>query len=89
MALYVRSERVGDMARDLARATGETLTEAVEKSIAERLARVAPPREDEAERLRWERAARIVEEAQAASRAYPTSVPTKAELEEMLGLDDY
>jgi ActR/RegA family two-component response regulator len=49
----------------------------------------APPHEGEAERLRWERIMRIVEEAQAASRAYPTAVPTKAELEEMLGLDEY
>jgi antitoxin VapB len=69
MALSVRSERVGHMARDLAKATGETLTEAVERSTAERLARYVPQDVDAERRRRNERIMQIVEEAQAMSRA--------------------
>ncbi|HET6468055.1 MAG TPA: type II toxin-antitoxin system VapB family antitoxin [Geminicoccaceae bacterium] len=86
MALYIRSEEVDRLAHELAAATGETLTRAVGKAIEERLARVRPAGAS-AEQQRRERAREIILEAQALSRAYGTEPPSKAEIEEMLGMD--
>jgi len=41
--MSITSPRVEDLARRLARATGEDLEKAVERAIEERLSRVAPP----------------------------------------------
>jgi antitoxin VapB len=40
MALHVRSETVDRLARKIAKRTGETLTEAISKALAERLDRL-------------------------------------------------
>jgi len=42
MALYIKNANVEKSARRLARLTGETLTEATERAIEERLARLRP-----------------------------------------------
>jgi len=42
MALYIKNPNVEKLARRLARLTGETLTEAAERAIEERLARLRP-----------------------------------------------
>jgi len=40
MALSIKSPKADDLARQLARETGETITEATEKALEERLVRV-------------------------------------------------
>jgi antitoxin VapB len=87
MALYNRSAEVDRLAHELAEATGETLTDAVGRAIAERLRRVRPAAESAARPQRRESVERIVREAQAPSRAYDTKPPSKAEIEAMLGMD--
>ena len=44
MALYIKNSNVEKSARRLARLTGESLTEATERAIEERLARLQPVR---------------------------------------------
>ena len=44
MALYIKNPNVEKSARRLARLTGETLTEATERAIEERLERLRPAR---------------------------------------------
>jgi antitoxin VapB len=44
MALSIKDERADRLARELARRTGESLTEAVTRALEERLQRVAPRR---------------------------------------------
>jgi antitoxin VapB len=41
MALHIRHEETERLARELARRTGETLTEAISKALEERLAKIA------------------------------------------------
>ena len=90
MALHIASERADRLARELAAVTGERLTTAVEKALEERLTRLRPPPESVAARqARIEEARRIMERAQAESRAYGVQPITKEELEEMLGFDEY
>jgi antitoxin VapB len=47
MALSIKDERADRLARELARRTGESLTEAVTRALEERLKRVAPRKRDE------------------------------------------
>lgn len=58
MALSIKSEKADRLARELAQATGESITEAVTKAIDERLQRERRSSEDVARRLR-----RLSEEA--------------------------
>jgi antitoxin VapB len=48
MALSIKDEKADRMARELARRTGESLTEAVRRALEERLKRVAPRKADKA-----------------------------------------
>ena len=89
MALYIRSEQVDRLARELAEATGEGLTEAVGTAIRERLGRVKPPGLSPSERERRDVAEQILRRARASCLAYGATMPTKQEIEEMLGLDGY
>lgn len=50
MALSIKDEKADRLARELARRTGESLTEAVTRALEERLRRVAP-RKGDARRL--------------------------------------
>ena len=52
MALNIKDEDVTRQARELARLTGRSMTDAVRVAIAEKLADVRRPEEDAAERLR-------------------------------------
>lgn len=47
MALSIKTEEADRLARELSRLTGETMTEAITKSLAERLERVRRARESE------------------------------------------
>jgi antitoxin VapB len=40
MALHIRSPRVDELARKVSERTGETLTDAIERALSERLARL-------------------------------------------------
>ena len=46
MALSIKDEKADRLARELARRTGESLTEAVRRALEERLKRVAPRKPD-------------------------------------------
>lgn len=46
MALSIKDEKADRLARELARRTGESLTEAVTRALEERLKRVAPRKRD-------------------------------------------
>ena len=87
MALYIRSEEVDRLARDLAAATGEGLTEAVGKALRERLDRVRPKELSPSERERRERAVQHLLRAREICQASGWKAPTKEETEEMLGMD--
>lgn len=87
MALYIRSEEVDHLARELAQATGESITEAVGKALQERLARVKPKEPSPSERERRERAMRHLIRAREICLAEGYRAPTKEEIEEMLGMD--
>ncbi len=89
MPLYIRSEQVDRLARTLSEVTGEGLTEAVGKAIAERLDRVQPTGLSPSERERRESAETIMRQARASCLAYGAVAPSKAEIEEMLGSDQY
>ncbi len=47
MALSIKDEKADRLARELAKRTGESLTEAVTRALEERLRRVAPRKRDE------------------------------------------
>lgn len=90
MPLYIRSDEVDRLARTLSQVTGEGLTEAVGKALAERLDRVGPGTGlSPSERERRQGAEEIMRQARASCLAHGASVPSKAEMEEMLGLDRY
>jgi antitoxin VapB len=80
MALSIKTETADRLARELAQLTGETMTEAVTKALAQRLERERKARQadpDEVQRL-LDHAARI--------RANLDSRPvTKEEIDEMWG----
>jgi antitoxin VapB len=46
MALSIKDEKADRLARELAKRTGESLTEAVTRALEERLKRVAPRKRD-------------------------------------------
>ena len=50
MAVLIRAERVETKIRELAERTGETLTEAVEKAVDDRLAALPPKRKGRVDR---------------------------------------
>ena len=83
MALHIASERVDELARALAKLTGERLTTVVERALEERLERVRVSAADpeRAERLaRMREDVRRCREANLAAGATP---PTKAERDEL------
>ena len=86
MALHIASPNVDRLARELAAATGEKLTTAVEKALEERLARVTPRQrsaaEEEERRQLWERIARTRAEVIASG----VKPPAKEEMDELWGL---
>ena len=47
MALSIKDEKADRLARELAKRTGESLTEAVTRALEERLKRVAPQKRNE------------------------------------------
>lgn len=51
MALSIRDPETDRLARELAALTGESMTEAIRKALAERLARTRSAREDAVRRL--------------------------------------
>jgi antitoxin VapB len=51
MVLSIKSAEADQLARELARATGESLTDAITVALRERLERVRPDRTDLVERL--------------------------------------
>lgn len=51
MALSIRDPETDRLARELAAATGESMTEAIRKALAERLARTRAARDGELDRL--------------------------------------
>lgn len=79
MALHIASPNVDRLARELAAATGERLTTAIEKALEERLARVRTGGPDPERQQRLDRTLRIMERAQAAARSHGVQPMTKAE----------
>lgn len=79
MALSIRNPKVESLARDVARRTGENITQAIERALEERLAQLRTQREREAT-LRKVR--RIVERFN----RRPTLDPRSAD--EILGYDE-
>jgi antitoxin VapB len=89
VALYIRSEQVDRLARELAAATGESITEAVGEALKERLGRVRPREPSASERERWQDIRRLCEGTREIARRTGFAPPTKEELEQMLGFDRY
>jgi antitoxin VapB len=89
LALCIRSEQVDRLARELAAATGESITEAVGKALAERLERVRPHEPSPSERERWQDIRRLCMDAREIARRTGFTPPTREELGEMLGFDQY
>ena len=89
MALYIRSERVDRLARELAAATGESITKAVGEALKERLERFKPHEPTASERERWQDIRRLCEGTREIARQTGFTAPTKEELEEALGFDRY
>lgn len=87
MALFIRSEQVDRLARELAQLTGENITEAVGKALAERLQRVRPHELSASERERRRQAMEHLWRARELCLAQGVKAPTKQEIEEMLGMD--
>jgi antitoxin VapB len=81
MALNIRDPRAHGLAREVAQATGETMTEAVINALAERLERLRARREWS----RKERATRLMAHGQAFS-ALPVCDPRP--LDEILDYDE-
>jgi antitoxin VapB len=80
MALSIKTKEADRLARTLSRLTGETMTEAVTKSLAERLERVKKARakgDDGAQR--------ILAYAASVRKNYDTRPVTKAEWDEASG----
>lgn len=79
MAVLIRAKRVEEKIRDLAQRTGETLTEAVEKAVEQRLIRLPARR------------GRIDREKLAEAQAYFDSLPRMNEHltdDEIIGYND-
>jgi hypothetical protein len=89
VALFIRSEQVDLLARELAQATGENITEAVGKALAERLQRVRPHELSPSIRERNRLALDHLRRAREANLKLGTVPPTKQVIELMLGFDEY
>lgn len=89
MALHIAADHVDRLARELVAVTGENLTTAVGKALEERLARVRPPKRSPEDEERWRRLEERIERNRAELVASGFKPPTKEELEEMLGFDQY
>ena len=91
MALSIKTEEADRLARELSRLTGESMTEAVTKSLRERLEREKktrpkrPTKKERAEEIR-----RIKAWLARTRKNYDLSrpLPTKADYDEMWGEDD-
>lgn len=83
MALSIKTDEADRLARELARLTGETMTDAVTKALAERLERERAAREAEADLP-----ARIKAFAQRIRPHYDTRPVTKAEWDRASGDED-
>ena len=81
MALSIRDPETGRLARELADLTGETMTEAIRKALAERLARARGEAASERQRRR-----RDLEAILAQAHALPVLDPRSAD--EILGYDE-
>jgi antitoxin VapB len=80
MALSIKTKEADRLARELSRLTGETMTEAVTKSLAERLKRVRETRHPQKGT-----AARILAFAERVRKNYDTRPVTKTEWDEASG----
>lgn len=80
MALSIKGEKADRLARELARRTGESLTEAVTRALEERLKRVAP-------RKRKKSLADALDEIALRCAARPVLDPRSPE--EILGYDEH
>ena len=81
MALSIKTKEADRLARTLSRLTGESMTEAVTKSLAERLERVRQAKKSETDYV-----ARIMAHAARLREHYDLSRPvTKAEWDEACG----
>ena len=79
MGLSIRNPRVTQLARDVARRTGENITQAIERSLQERLARL---------RTGKEKAARLREIRRIVRRISRLPDRDKRSPEEILGYDE-
>lgn len=82
MALSIKSHTADRLARELVQLTGETITEAVTKALAERL-----QREREVRKAREEEVQRLLEYAAQIRKDYDLRPVTKQEIDEMWGDD--
>jgi antitoxin VapB len=82
MALSIRDPETDRLARELSRRTGETMTEAIRRSLAERLARL-----DEAGAAEIERRRRAIDAIVERSRGLP--VLDRRSEDEILGHDEH
>jgi hypothetical protein len=89
VALFIRSEQVDNLARQLAQATGESITQAVGTALQERLQRVRPHELSPATLERNRAAVDLLRQAREANLEQGTVAPTKREIEEMLDFDEY
>lgn len=80
MALSIKTKEADRLARELSRLTGENMTEAVTKSLAERLERVRKSRES-----RGDEVERLLAHAAKIRKHYNLSPVTKAEWDEASG----
>jgi antitoxin VapB len=87
LALYIRSERVDRLARELAERTGESITTAVGKALEERLSHVKPQQPSRAVLERNRAALDHLWKAREACLTHGVVAPTKDEIEEMVGME--
>jgi antitoxin VapB len=78
--ISIRSRRVETLVRDVARRTGENLTQAIERALQERLARLRTEREKTALRRRLRRIVRSISRLPDLDKRTP---------EEILGYDEH
>ena len=81
MALSIKTEEADQLARQLAALAGETMTEAVTRSLRERLERLQSRRKDNKD----ERANRLLHTAEALRAKYELEPVTKEEWDSLWG----
>ncbi len=85
MALSIKTEEADRLARELSRLTGETMTEAVTKSLRERLERERTAKHS-SKPAKKEYVTRVMARVDRIRKKYDFSKPvTKAEIDEMWG----